>query len=57
MNKKQDLRLGCFCALGCETLFGFSYLFTKNASGHAGVLGRHEVHGLERLDGAGGEVA
>ncbi|MGN0990121.1 MAG: hypothetical protein ACI4O4_01560, partial [Candidatus Ventricola sp.] len=28
---------GCLCALGCETLFGLSYAFTKWAVGQAGA--------------------
>lgn len=34
----RNVKLGCLCALGCETLFGFSYLFTKNATNHASAL-------------------
>lgn len=29
---------GCLCALGCETLFGLSYVFTKWEVGQAGAL-------------------
>lgn len=29
---------GRLCALGCETLFGLSYIFTKQAAGQAGAL-------------------
>lgn len=35
-NKKTTL--GILCALGCEVLFGFSYIFTKNATKVAGEL-------------------
>ena len=34
---KQTL-VGCLCALGCEVLFGFSYLFTKDATNSASVF-------------------
>ena len=27
-KKKKDLIVGSLCALGCETLFGLSYIFT-----------------------------
>lgn len=30
--------LGCLCALGCELMFGLSYLFTKDATGTASPL-------------------
>lgn len=29
---------GCLCALGCEVLFGLSYVFTKQTTENAGVL-------------------
>lgn len=29
--------IGCLCACGCEILFGLSYLFTKQATAHAGI--------------------
>lgn len=32
MNTGRDTLIGCLCALGCEVLFGFSYLFTKGAT-------------------------
>lgn len=32
MKSKNNALIGCLCALGCETLFGFSYLFTKDAT-------------------------
>ena len=35
--RRSDALLGCLCALGCETLFGLSYVFTRQATG-AGVL-------------------
>lgn len=37
MKSKNNL-IGCLCALGCETLFGFSYLFTKNATASASAF-------------------
>ena len=37
MSKKNDALKGCLCAVGCETLYGISYLFTRSAHG-AGVL-------------------
>lgn len=30
--RKNNVLIGCLCALGCETIFGFSYLFTKTAT-------------------------
>ncbi len=36
-NSNPVLR-GVLAALGCEILFGFSYVFTKQAMGHASVL-------------------
>lgn len=37
---KRDARLltGCLCALGCETLFGLSYVMTKWASAQVSAL-------------------
>ena len=29
---------GCLCALGCETLFGLSYVFTKHATQRASAF-------------------
>lgn len=29
---KKDVLIGCLCALGFETIFGFSYVFTKQAT-------------------------
>ncbi|MGN0772569.1 MAG: DMT family transporter [Candidatus Ventricola sp.] len=37
-KRNTDLTTGCLCALGCETLFGLSYVFTKWAVGQAGAL-------------------
>lgn len=31
-KKKKDLIVGSLCALGCETLFGLSYIFTKQVT-------------------------
>ena len=31
-KKKKDLIVGSLCALGCETLFGMSYIFTKQVT-------------------------
>lgn len=36
--KDKNVLYGCLCALGCELLFGFSYLFTKNATVSASAL-------------------
>lgn len=30
--KQNDVVTGCLCALGCETLYGLSYMFTKQAT-------------------------
>lgn len=30
--KSYNLITGCFCALGCETIFGLSYIFTKTGT-------------------------
>ena len=38
MRNANNVRIGCLCAIACETLFGFSYLFTKNATTHASEL-------------------
>ncbi len=35
MNTKNKILTGCLCALGCETLYGLSYIFTKHATGSA----------------------
>lgn len=37
-EKRSNLIIGCLCALGCETLFGLSYVFTKKVTNNAGVL-------------------
>ena len=37
MNKK-NLMTGCLCALGAETIFGMSYVFTKQATGTASAF-------------------
>ena len=31
-KKKKDLIVGSLCALGCEALFGLSYIFTKQVT-------------------------
>lgn len=36
--KKNNMLTGCLCALGCETLFGMSYIFTKQAIDTASSL-------------------
>lgn len=38
MKSDKNILIGCLCALGCELLFGFSYLFTKNATGSASAF-------------------
>ena len=38
MKNKGDVRTGILCALACELIYGFSYLFTKNATDHASEL-------------------
>lgn len=38
MKSKNDIRIGSSCAIACETLFGFSYLFTKQVIGQASEL-------------------
>ena len=30
--KQNNILIGCLCALGCETLYGLSYMFTKQAT-------------------------
>lgn len=35
IEKKNNIIMGCLCAIGCETLFGLSYLFTKQTTGIA----------------------
>jgi drug/metabolite transporter (DMT)-like permease len=30
-SKQNNVVIGCLCALGCETLYGLSYMFTKQA--------------------------
>ena len=37
-NSQKDIVVGCLCALGCEVIFGLSYLFTKQATGAASEL-------------------
>ena len=37
-REHKDAFIGCFCALGCETLFGLSYIFTKQATRDASAL-------------------
>ncbi|PCH10709.1 putative DMT superfamily transporter inner membrane protein [Streptococcus parauberis] len=37
-NTKKDLIIGSLCAIGCEILFGLSYLFTKEAGQTASAL-------------------
>lgn len=32
MKKSNDLIIGCLCALGCETLYGLSFIFTKHVT-------------------------
>ena len=36
--ERKNLIIGCLCAFGCETLFGLSYLFTKQATSHASAF-------------------
>ena len=31
-SKSNNLIIGCLCALGCETIFGLSYIFTKTGT-------------------------
>jgi len=35
---KNDIWVGCLCALGCEIFFGISYIFTKQAIETAGAF-------------------
>ncbi|MBR5998121.1 MAG: DMT family transporter [Deltaproteobacteria bacterium] len=37
-KRRSNLAKGCLCALGCETLYGLSYLFTKQATNEASAL-------------------
>ncbi len=37
-GKQRELIAGCLCAIGCETLYGFSSVFTKKATETAGTL-------------------
>lgn len=37
-NKKSTLLTGCLCALGCETIYGMGYFFTKQATDCASAL-------------------
>ncbi len=32
MKERNNILTGCLCALGCETLYGLSYMFTKQAT-------------------------
>lgn len=34
----NSVLIGCLCAVGCEILFGLSYVFTKQATASASVL-------------------
>ncbi len=36
--KKNVALIGCLCAIGCEVLYGLSYIFTKQATGSASPL-------------------
>lgn len=38
LSKKNKLLIGCLCALFCELLFGFSYLFTKQITASFSTL-------------------
>ena len=38
MHSGKKIAIGCLCALGCEVLFGLSYVFTKSASETAGIF-------------------
>ena len=38
MYSGPKIAIGCLCALGCEVLFGLSYVFTKSASETAGTF-------------------
>lgn len=37
-SRRDGTLAGCLCAAGCEVLFGLSYLFTREAAGHASAL-------------------
>ena len=37
-SSRRQFLFGCLCAIGCETLFGLSYLFTKDAMDTASPL-------------------
>lgn len=32
VTRSNHILIGCLCALGCETIFGFSYIFVKQAT-------------------------
>lgn len=36
--EKKNIMIGSFCAVGCEVLYGLSYIFTKQATDHASVF-------------------
>lgn len=36
--KQNKVLTGSLCALGCETLYGLSYIFTRKATANAGEL-------------------
>ena len=36
--KQNNVIVGCICALGCETLYGLSYMFTKQATEFASAF-------------------
>lgn len=38
LERNSNVKIGCLCAIACETLFGFSYMFTKNATGQASEI-------------------
>ncbi len=38
MNRYSNLFTGCLCAFACETIYGLSYLFTKQAAESASAL-------------------
>lgn len=38
VNSPKNIVVGCLCALGCEVIFGLSYIFTKEATGAASEL-------------------
>lgn len=38
MDEKKNILIGCLCALGCELLFGLSYMFTKQATNTASAF-------------------